>query len=167
MHRAGKALKALKLGSEAAAFWKDGEAWEVEFSEACHVSFKCKLLQFCFDMMKWEFQRTQLRRKIKEESWAKGTLRPHGLQHARLPCPSPAPGACWNSCPSSWWCHPTILSSVIPFFSCLQSFIITLFFSSYRPGILRKLIVYPIVAKKNHLEVLLPTWHLIIRRMLF
>ena len=47
---------------------------------------------------------------------------PHGLQHARLPCPSPSPGACSNSCPSSQWCHPTILSSVIPFSSCLQSF---------------------------------------------
>ena len=50
------------------------------------------------------------------------SLRPHGLQHARLPCPSPTTGACSNSCPSSWWCHPTIPSSVIPFSSCLQSF---------------------------------------------
>ena len=48
--------------------------------------------------------------------------RPHGLQHTRLPCPSPTPGACSNSYPSSWWCHPTISSSVIPFSSCLQSF---------------------------------------------
>ena len=46
----------------------------------------------------------------------------HGLQHTRLPCPSPTHGAYSNSCPSSWWCHPAILSSVIPFFSCLQSF---------------------------------------------
>ena len=38
------------------------------------------------------------------------TLQPHGLQHARLPCPSPSPGACSNSCPLSWWCHPTISS---------------------------------------------------------
>ena len=49
------------------------------------------------------------------------SLQPHGLQHNGLPCPSPTPGACSNSCPSSRWCHPTILSSVIPF-SCLQSF---------------------------------------------
>ena len=42
--------------------------------------------------------------------------------HARLPCPSPTPGACSNSCSSSWWCHPTISSSVLPFSSCLQSF---------------------------------------------
>ena len=45
------------------------------------------------------------------------SLWPHGLQHARIPCPSPTPGVYSNSCPSSWWCHPTI-----PFSSCLQSF---------------------------------------------
>ena len=52
------------------------------------------------------------------------SLRPHGLEHTRLlpPCPSPTPGVCWNSCPLSWWCHPTISSSVIPFSSCPQSF---------------------------------------------
>ena len=47
---------------------------------------------------------------------------PHGLWHARLPCQSPIPRACSNSCPSSWWCHPTISSSVVPFSSCLQCF---------------------------------------------
>ena len=47
---------------------------------------------------------------------------PHGLQHASLPCPSPVPEACSNSCSLSQWCHPTISSSVIPFFSWLQSF---------------------------------------------
>ena len=50
------------------------------------------------------------------------SLRPHGLQHSRLTCPSPTHGACSNSCPSHWWWHPTISSSVIPFSSCLQSF---------------------------------------------
>ena len=45
------------------------------------------------------------------------SLQPHGLQHARLPCPSPTPGGCSNSCPSSWWCHPTISSSAIPYSS--------------------------------------------------
>ena len=49
------------------------------------------------------------------------SLQPHGLQHARPPCPSPTPRACSNSCPSSQWCHPTILFSVTPFSSCLQS----------------------------------------------
>ena len=50
------------------------------------------------------------------------SLQPHGLQHSRLPCPLPTPGACSNSCPLSLWCHPTILSSVVPLSSCLQSF---------------------------------------------
>ena len=50
------------------------------------------------------------------------SLRPHGLQHARLPCPSPTPGACSNSCPLSQWHHPIISSSVVPFSSCLHSF---------------------------------------------
>ena len=48
--------------------------------------------------------------------------RPHGLKHTRLPCPSPTPRACSNSCPSSQWCHTSISFSVIPFSSCLQSF---------------------------------------------
>ena len=47
---------------------------------------------------------------------------PHGLQHASRPCPSPTPRDCSNSCPSSWWCHPTFSSSVIHFSSRLQSF---------------------------------------------
>ena len=50
------------------------------------------------------------------------SLQPHGLQHARLPCPSPTPWVHSNSCPSSQWYHPTISSSVVPFSSCLQSF---------------------------------------------
>ena len=49
------------------------------------------------------------------------SLQSHGLQHARLPRPLPSPGACSNFCPLSRWCHPTILSSVIPFSSCRQS----------------------------------------------
>ena len=64
------------------------------------------------------------------------SLQPHGLQHTRLPCPSPMPRAYLNSCPSSRWCHPTTSSSAIPFSSCLQSspasgsFPISQFFSS-------------------------------------
>ena len=50
------------------------------------------------------------------------TLQPHGLQHTILPCPSPTPGAYSNSCPLSRWCHLTVSSSVVPFFSHLQSF---------------------------------------------
>ena len=50
------------------------------------------------------------------------TLRTHGLQHAKLPCPSPTPGVCSNSCPSCQWCHPTISSSIVPLSSHLRSF---------------------------------------------
>ena len=67
-------------------------------------------------MMLW-FSSVEFSRSIMSNS-----LQPHGLQHARLPCPSPTPGACSNSCPLGQWCHPIISSSVIPFSSCLQSF---------------------------------------------
>ena len=50
------------------------------------------------------------------------SLRPHGMLQARLPCPSPTPGACSNSCPLSQWWHPTISSSILPFSFCLQPF---------------------------------------------
>ena len=64
------------------------------------------------------------------------SLRPCGLQHARLPCPSPTLGACSNSCQSSLWCHPTISSPVVPFSSRPQSipasgsFLMSQFFTS-------------------------------------
>ena len=57
------------------------------------------------------------------------SLWPYRLQNARLPCPSPTPRAFSDSCPSSWWCHPTISSSVIPFSSCLQPFPVSVFSS--------------------------------------
>ena len=50
------------------------------------------------------------------------SLRPHGLQQARPPCPSPTPGVYSNSCPLSQWCHPTISFSVVPFSSHIQTF---------------------------------------------
>ena len=56
------------------------------------------------------------------------SLRPHGLQHTRPPCPSATPRACSNSCPQSRCCHPTISSSVTPFSSCLQSFPASVYF---------------------------------------
>ena len=51
------------------------------------------------------------------------SVRPHGLKHARLSCPSPSPGVCSDSCALNWWCHPTILSSVVSLSSCLLSFL--------------------------------------------
>ena len=63
------------------------------------------------------FSSVQLSHSVVSDS-----LWPHELQHARPPCPSPTPGVYPNPSPLSWWCHPTISSSVIPFFSCPQSF---------------------------------------------
>ena len=59
------------------------------------------------------------------------SLWPLGLQHTRLPCPSPSPGACSNSCPLTQWGHPNILPSVFPFSSCLQSFPVSRSFLSW------------------------------------
>ena len=70
----------------------------------------------------WSWTRVRHSLETKFNSVVSDSLRPHGLQHARPPCPSPAAGAYSDSCPSSRWCHPTISSSVIPFSSCLQSF---------------------------------------------
>ena len=55
---------------------------------------------------------------------------PHGLQHTRLPCPSPSPRVCWNSCPLSQWCSLTMLSITILFSFCLQSFPVIRVFSN-------------------------------------
>ena len=68
---------------------------------------------FCF----WSFNSFQFSCSIVSDS-----LRPHELQYTRPPCLTPTPGVYSNSCPLSWWCHPAISSSVIPFSSCLQSF---------------------------------------------
>ena len=72
------------------------QQWFLEKAHQCSVQFSCSVMT--------------------------DSLWPHGLQHASLPCPSPTPGAYSNLCPSSQWCHPTISSSIIPFFFCLQSF---------------------------------------------
>ena len=70
-----------------------------------------------FQKNKKYVQSVQFSRSVVSDS-----LQSHGLQHARLPCPSPTPGVCSNLYPSSQWCHPTISSSVVSFFSCLWSF---------------------------------------------
>ena len=78
------------------------------------------------------------------------SLRLHGLQHTKLPCPSPTPGVYSNSCPLSWWCHPTISSSVIPFSSCPQSlpasgsFPVSQFFASGGQSIGLSALVLPV-----------------------
>ena len=77
------------------------------------------LKNFYLPFISWHpssFQPGQVSRLVMSHS-----LWPHGLQLIRLPCWSPTPRACSNACPLSWWCHPTISSSVVPFSSCLQS----------------------------------------------
>ena len=77
------------------------------------------------------------------------SLWPHGLQHARLLWPSLSPGVCLSSCPLSWWCHPTISSSVTPFSSYPQSFpasgsfLISCFFASGGHSIVASASVFP------------------------
>ena len=75
-----------------------------------HFAISQKLVQHC--------KSTTIKKETKFSSVARlcPTLcDPHGLQHPRLPCLSPSPGACSNLCPLNWWCHPTISSSVVPF----------------------------------------------------
>ena len=76
-----------------------------------HVLLCCSS-ELCCSRFFYQFSRSV----VSDSLW------PHGLQHTRLPCPSSTPGACSNSCPLRQWCHPTILSSVVPFSSCPQSF---------------------------------------------
>ena len=71
--------------------------------------------------LEWIFLRDRKFSSVQSLSCV-NSLQPHGLQHAGPPCPSPTPRVYPNSCPWSRWCHPTVLSSVIPFSSCLQSF---------------------------------------------
>ena len=82
-------------------------------STLCSPHLLMKLFKFPWTLF---FKSIQFSLSVVSDS-----LSPHGLQHTRLPCPSPTPGACSNSCPSSQWCHPTISSSVFPFSACLQS----------------------------------------------
>ena len=73
-------------------------------------------------MLHYHFSRFHIYVFSSVQSLSCVTLRPHRLHHGKLPCPSPTHGACSNSYPPSWRCHPTISSSVVPFSSCRQSF---------------------------------------------
>ena len=90
--------------------------WEVKFVPGFswswpHMPFSFFLILICILLL------LLFRFSVLSES-----LQPHGLQHIRLPYPSPSPRACSNSCPLSYWCHPVKASSAIPFSSCPQSF---------------------------------------------
>ena len=84
--------------------------------KSCHLTksfFMKKILTYDLVI----FSSVQFSHSVVSDSWW-----PHELQHARSPCPSPTPRLYSNSCPLSWWCHPTISFFVIPLYSCLQSF---------------------------------------------
>ena len=81
-----------------------------------HERFCLILVPSFLDLFSTSFRSVQFSHSVVSDS-----LRPHESQHTRPPCPSPAPRVYSNSCPSSWWCHPAISSSVSPFSSCPQS----------------------------------------------
>ena len=87
-----------------------GEVYLTKLSE--HVKISCDV---CFSFSHC-LSSVQFSHSVMSDS-----LRPHELQHARPPCPSPTPGVYSNSCPLSRWCHPAISSSVVPFSYCPQS----------------------------------------------
>ena len=113
--------------------------WQTEFNKTVKSSYtmiKLGLFQECKDssiyrnQSVWQTTLTNWKIKI---TWSlqsvhfsclvmSESLQPHELQHTRPPCSSPTPGVYSNSCPLSWWCHPTISSSVVPFSSYPQSF---------------------------------------------
>ena len=81
------------------------------FSVSTKCTLNCNKCPVSLHTLQYQFSR----------SFVSDSLWPHESQHARPPCPSPTPGVYLNSCASSWWCHPAISSSVIPFSSCPQS----------------------------------------------
>ena len=115
------------------------KGWECDFPGGPVVNtlcFHCRVWRFHPWLGNWHPPCSTVKEiivKLQEQFWTRKyccfcsvtksylNLWPHWLQHTRLPCP-PTPRACSSSCPLSWWCHPTISSSVIPSFSCLQSF---------------------------------------------
>ena len=101
-----------RLGLTANTIMVAGWLWLVEWVNQCIESHQEEINQGRFSLNSVQFSPSVMF----ESLW------PHGLYHTRLPCPSPSPGVYSNSCPLSWWCHPTISSSVVPFSSCLQSF---------------------------------------------
>ena len=99
-----KTSRPTKLGSAAPG----GKRHQYLLLSNCYLQF----LRAYFILLYYQFSHSV----VSDSLW------PQRLQKTRLPCPSPTPGVYSNSCPLSWWCHPTIASSVIPFSSCLQPF---------------------------------------------
>ena len=98
---------------------KDREAWHAAVHGVANSQTQLSdwTTTNLFQIQQMNFHSVQFSHSVVSNS-----LQPHESQHARPPCPSPTPGVHSDSCPSSRWCHPTILSSVVPFSFCLQSF---------------------------------------------
>ena len=99
--------------------WKQ---WQILFSRAPKSLLMVTAAMKMKDACSLEEKLWQTSVQFSCHSYMSNSLQYHGLQHARLPCPWPTPGACSNSCPSSRWCHLTVSSSASPFSSCVQSF---------------------------------------------
>ena len=106
-------LRNLYAGQEATVRTEHGTTDWFQIGKGIHQG--C-ILSPCLFNLYAEFTSVQFSRSVVSNS-----LWPHELQHARSLCPSPTPRVHSNSCPSSWWCHPAISSSVVPFSSCPQS----------------------------------------------
>ena len=96
-----------------------GEWWEGEQLSPWRTSCHNKQPHECWIDESQQDRRSFLHSVQFSRSVVSNSLQPLGLQHARLPCPLPTPKAYSSSYPSSWWCHPTISSSIVPFSSCL------------------------------------------------
>ena len=108
----GALTEIFKFGAVASRWWYEGCCWALFWDLKHMASFHFRtFLTNVFLNSSVQFSR----------SVVSDSLRPHELQHARPPCPSLTPGVHPDSCPLSWWCHPAISSSVVPFSSCPQS----------------------------------------------
>ena len=93
-----------------------GAWWAAVFGVTKRQDWATNAFTFTFSITQIQFSSVQFSHSVMSDS-----LQPHESLHARPPCPSQTPRVCSNSCPSSRWCHPAILSSVVPFSSCPQS----------------------------------------------
>ena len=98
------------------------DGWKTKIHMLCSAAKKKELWDLVLQQP--QFSSVQFSHSVVSDS-----LRPHESQHARLPCPSPSPGICSNSCPLIWWCHPTISSSVVPFLLSISKCYLTWFWA--------------------------------------
>ena len=130
-------LEEAKMQSRADQSWRLNHSWlyywviklGLSYSQDIHVANKFPWWLYFFQFYYCIFQTFSEKNLLFSCPVVSDSLRPHGVQHTRPPCPSPSPKVCPSSCPLHWWCHPTILSSDPLFSFCLQSFPASNFFS--------------------------------------